>query len=179
MRASHKEFDVTRMCQVLQVSRSGYYDWAGREESKRSQHDRVLLKEIRKIHQDTKEAYGATKTWRTLKQSGTVCGKHRVARLRRQAGIEARRNSSFDEHHKHSHCVSPREGACRRSRAIMLVWLLTNTDRASSPFASARMLLSTKPGLVGFWAEYRHAYAEPFLSHVSNAFPGQSHPEQE
>ncbi len=64
MRANREEFDVKRMCEVLQVSRSGYYDWAEREESKRSQQDRVLLKEIRKIHQETKEAYGATKTWR-------------------------------------------------------------------------------------------------------------------
>lgn len=95
MRANRKEFDVIRMCQVLQVSRSGYYDWAGREESNRNQQDRVLLKEIRKIHQDSKEAYGATKTWQTLKQSGTLCGKHRVARLRRQAGIETRRKRKF------------------------------------------------------------------------------------
>jgi putative transposase len=59
MRANRAEFDVKRMCQVLQVSRSGYYDWAGREESRGSQQDRVLLKEIRKIHQETKEPYGA------------------------------------------------------------------------------------------------------------------------
>ena len=72
-----------------------YYDWAGREESNRNQQDRILLKEIRKIHQDSKEAYGATKTWQTLKQSGTLCGKHRVARLRRQAGIETRRKRKF------------------------------------------------------------------------------------
>jgi putative transposase len=95
MRANREEFGVRRMCQVLQVSRSGYYDWAGRKESERSQRDRILLKKIRKIHQDTKEAYGATKTWRTLQQSGTMCGKHRVARLRRQAGIEARRKRKF------------------------------------------------------------------------------------
>jgi putative transposase len=95
MRANRAEFDVKGMCQVLQVSRSGYYDWAGREESKRSQQDRVLLKEIRKIHQETKEAYGATKTWRSLKQAGMVCGRHRVARLRRQAGIESRRKRKF------------------------------------------------------------------------------------
>ena len=87
MQANREEFDVQRMCKVLQISRSGYYDWAGRQESKRSQQDRVLLKEIRKIHQETKQAYGATKTWWTLKQSGTICGKHRVARLRRQAGM--------------------------------------------------------------------------------------------
>lgn len=93
--ANREEFRITRMCRVLQVSRSGYYDWQGREESKRSQRDRLLLTEIRKVHQNTREAYGATKTWRSLRQGGTVCGKHRVARLRREAGIEARRKRKF------------------------------------------------------------------------------------
>ena len=95
VRAQGKEFAIKRMCQILEISRSGYYGWASREESKRSQQDRVLLKEIRKVHQQMKEAYGAIKTWRTLQRLGTVCGKHRVARLRRQAGIEARRKRKF------------------------------------------------------------------------------------
>ena len=95
VRAQDKEFAVKRMCQILQISRSGYYDWRVRKDSERSRRDRVLLKEIVKIHQEMKEAYGAIKTWRTLQRSGTVCGKHRVARLRRQAGIEARRKRKF------------------------------------------------------------------------------------
>ena len=95
MQEQREEFELKRMCQVLQVSRSGYYDWAKRQESNRSQRDRTLLKEIRKVHEETKEAYGANKTWRTLNQFGMVCGKHRVARLRRQAGIEARRKRKF------------------------------------------------------------------------------------
>jgi transposase InsO family protein len=95
MRANREEFNVKRMCQVLQVSRSGYYDWARRRESRRSRYDRVLLEEIRNIHQETKEAYGAIKTWQSLNQSGTLCGKHRVARLRREAGIEALRKGKF------------------------------------------------------------------------------------
>jgi len=36
--------------------------------------------------------------------------------------------------------------------------------------AHIRMLLKKKPGLAGFWTEYRVAYEEPFLSYVSNAF---------
>jgi putative transposase len=95
VRAQDKQFAVKPMCQILKISRSGYYDWRGREECMRSQRDRVLLKEIRKIHQEMKEAYGAIKTWRTLQRSGMVCGKHRVARLRHQAGIEARRKRKF------------------------------------------------------------------------------------
>lgn len=76
MQTHREEFELKRMCRVLRVSRSGYYDWARRKESKRSRQDCVLLGEIRRIHQQTKEAYGAAKTWRALKQSGMVCGKH-------------------------------------------------------------------------------------------------------
>ena len=36
--------------------------------------------------------------------------------------------------------------------------------------AHMRILVKTKPGLVGFWTEYQHAYEEPFLSYVSSAF---------
>jgi hypothetical protein len=38
-----------------------------------------------------------------------------------------------------------------------------------------RMLVTTRPGVAGFWAEYRHAYAEPFLSYATSAFPKETH----
>lgn len=107
VRAHHREFSIKRMCRVLEISRSGYYDWHGRKECGRSQRDRVLLREIRKIHQDTKEAYGAIKTWRALKEAGIGCGKHRVARLRRQAAIEARRKRKFRVAYQARHNVPP------------------------------------------------------------------------
>jgi transposase InsO family protein len=50
---------------------------------------------IREIHQQSREAYGAVKTWKALRARGILCGKHRVARLRRLHGIEARRRRRF------------------------------------------------------------------------------------
>ena len=38
---------VSVMCIVLQVSRSGYYNWAGRSESTRAAGDQTLAAEIR------------------------------------------------------------------------------------------------------------------------------------
>jgi putative transposase len=96
-------FKVTRMCAVLGVSRSGYYEWRDRPESRRTIEDRQLLQRIRAVHLQSREAYGAYKTWRVLRAKGVVCGRHRVARLRRQNGIEARRKRRFRvvvEHHK-------------------------------------------------------------------------------
>ena len=95
MRAHQDQFKVLRMCRALQASRSGYYSWRDRKESKRSEENRTVLIEIKKVHEGNREAYGAVKTWRELKAQGIECGRHRVARLRRQAGIEARRKRRF------------------------------------------------------------------------------------
>lgn len=94
--ATHRqEFRLTRLCQVLQVSRSGFYAWQRRPESSRAQHNRVLLTRMRVVHQETREAYGARKMWHCLRQEGFACGRHRVARLRRQAGLVAKRRRRF------------------------------------------------------------------------------------
>lgn len=93
---------MSELCRVLSVSRGGYYDWLARGESQRSGRDRELIERIREVHQASHEAYGAVKTWLDLRARGIACGKHRVARLRRRAGIEARRKRRFRvivEHH--------------------------------------------------------------------------------
>ena len=93
--AHRQEFRLTRLCQVLQVSRSGFYAWQGRPESPRAQQNRVLLARMQVVHQETREAYGARKMWQCLRQEGLACGRHRVARLRRLAGIVAQRRRRF------------------------------------------------------------------------------------
>lgn len=102
--AGHRQqFHLSAMCHVLQVSRSGFYEWQVRSPSARTVADRHLLKEIRRLHEQIGKNYGAVKTWKALNQAGIACGKHRVARLRSQAGIEAQRKRRFRitvEHHK-------------------------------------------------------------------------------
>jgi putative transposase len=86
---------VAALCRCLGVSRSGYYDWSGRCPSQRQRSDAQLLKSIEAIHQQHRGAYGALKTYRQLQGQGISAGKHRVARLRSQAGIEAKRKQRF------------------------------------------------------------------------------------
>ncbi len=86
---------VERLCAALSVSRSGYYAWRTRPESPRARANHRVLTQIRVIHADAREAYGAVKTWRVLRAQGVACGRHRVARLRRAHGIEARRMRRF------------------------------------------------------------------------------------
>ena len=98
-----QQFRIASMCRALKVSRSGYYEWRSRAPSAHALADQALLPKIRHLHIASKEAYGAVKTWKMLNQQGVTCGKHRVARLRRDAGIEAQRKRRFRitvEHHK-------------------------------------------------------------------------------
>jgi transposase InsO family protein len=48
-----------------------------------------------RLHQQAREEYGAIKLWQALVQTGVPCGRHRVARLRKLAGLEARRMRRF------------------------------------------------------------------------------------
>jgi len=95
IRRHEDEFSIVRMCRVMRVSRSGYYAWRERPEGDRIRKDRQLLQHIGRVHAESRQAYGAKKTWLALNESGIACGKHRVARLRKQAGIEARRKRRF------------------------------------------------------------------------------------
>lgn len=86
---------VRKLCFVLDVSVSGYYSWKKRPLSYRKSQDEWLLREIRKVHMDSKETSGTIKIWKTLKIKGIDCGKHRIAKLRRVNGIETRRRKRF------------------------------------------------------------------------------------
>ena len=97
-----KQFGVRALSHALDVSKSGYYAWAKRKPSKRTKSNVQLLDRIRAIHSQYREAYGALKPWQCLKAQDIACGKHRVARLRTLAGIEAMRKRRFRltvEHH--------------------------------------------------------------------------------
>jgi putative transposase len=103
IRRHRKQFRIARLCVTLGVSRSGYYEWLDRPESRHAVQDRELLRCIRALHLQARQAYGSYKTWKVLKAQGIACGRHRVARLRHQNGIEALRKRRFRvmaEHHK-------------------------------------------------------------------------------
>ena len=79
------------MCEVLRVSRSGYYDWRQRQgtENNREAANRVLLGQIREAFEASDQTYGSPRVWRQLRSNGIRCGENRVARLMRKAGLRA------------------------------------------------------------------------------------------
>lgn len=88
MKANQAEYPVTVMCEVLGVSRSGYYAWLGRPPSKRAIANEELTERIRAIHEDSRETYGAPRIYAELRDEGERVGKNRIARLMNEAGIE-------------------------------------------------------------------------------------------
>jgi transposase InsO family protein len=86
---------VETMCRVLAVSRAGYYAWRARPLCDRVKADRVLTGKIRDIQRQVKQRYGSPRVRMELRALGFPCGKTRVARLMRQAGLQAKSAPKF------------------------------------------------------------------------------------
>ena len=52
------EWSLIEMCRVLEVSRSGFYDWQTRPPSQRELDNRVLTREIELIYECSGHTYG-------------------------------------------------------------------------------------------------------------------------
>lgn len=78
---------VSLLCRVLGVSRSGYYAWRERPPSRRSREDAALTERIERIHLRSRETYGYPRVHAELRALGVRCGRRRVARLMRKAGL--------------------------------------------------------------------------------------------
>ncbi|UMZ10224.1 IS3 family transposase [Pseudomonas sp. MPFS] len=83
-------YPVAPMCRLLRVSRSGFYAWQQRPPSAREMANRRLSKEIRTIHHEMNGIYGHRRIKAELAAMGHACGRHRVARLMREAGLRVR-----------------------------------------------------------------------------------------
>lgn len=78
------------MCQVLHVSRSGYYAWAGRPPSTQAVRRQDRLARIRTVYAEAAGRYGSPKITAVLRRAGDRLGVKTVAQLMRQAGLRAR-----------------------------------------------------------------------------------------
>jgi transposase InsO family protein len=83
------------LCDVLEVSRSGFYAWKERPASPRALEDTELVAEIKAAHEAGRGAYGSPRVHRVLRKQGKRIGKKRVARLMRREGIVAKKRKKF------------------------------------------------------------------------------------
>ena len=97
------EFSIARQCQNLGVSRSGYYAWLDRGESKRKQEDVRLGAEIEHIFEKSRRSYGSPRVAVALRKRGFRCSKNKVATLMHELGLVARKHKKP----KQQHAVEP------------------------------------------------------------------------
>ncbi len=83
------------MCQVLSISRAGFYAWRKRAESHRKREDKRLLALISASFTRSRRTYGYRRVHADLREQGEGCGKHRVARLMRNHGIHPKTRRKF------------------------------------------------------------------------------------
>ena len=103
------------MCEVLEVSRSGFYAWRSRPESQRSKQHRKILEEINDIHSDRDmKSYGSPRIHRELLSRGIECSENTVARLMRERGLAARMRRKYKVTTDSSHSLPLAENVLNR-----------------------------------------------------------------
>lgn len=97
-------YPVPMMCELLEVSRSGYHAWRGRGPSPREVENTRLVTQIRAIHVASDNNYGSPRVYKELREQGNVVSLNRVRRLMKKHGIAARHKRKFrattDSRHK-------------------------------------------------------------------------------
>lgn len=89
------EYPINVLCTTLAVSASGYHAWAQRAPSPRAQANAALLPLIAEAHRESRQTYGSPRITRWLLDHSQPCGRVRVARLMRQAGLNRRQRRRF------------------------------------------------------------------------------------
>ena len=95
IQAHRATYSIVRLCEVMEVSTSGFYAWIDRPESQRAISNRHLVSRIRCHHQASREIYGSPRIHKDLVEHGESAGIHRIARLMRREGIASKVSKKF------------------------------------------------------------------------------------
>lgn len=87
--AENAEFSVAKMCEWLEVSRSGYYDWLGRSVSATEQRRQLMALKVRAIFERSRGTYGARRIARVLRHAGETISLRLIGQLMADLGLVA------------------------------------------------------------------------------------------
>ena len=83
------------MCRVIQVSRSGYYEWLNNPEGNRAKKDKNLISMIKLIFEEGRGNYGSRTIKKKLEREGELISRRRIIRLMRQADLRCKTKRKF------------------------------------------------------------------------------------
>jgi len=90
-----REFPIDLMCEVLDVSRSGYYAWQRRPPSVRQQRHVELDRHIQQAYQVGRGNYGSPRVHRELEAQGIPCCENTIAKRMKAQGLRAKTQRRF------------------------------------------------------------------------------------
>ena len=89
------EHPINVLCEVLGVSRSGYYQWRKAATSARAYRSEVITHKIKAVHAASRGTYGSPRITVVLREQGESVGHNRVARLMRESGLQGRQKRRY------------------------------------------------------------------------------------
>ena len=95
MHQQHTEFKISRMCQFLEVSRSGYYEWLGRPPRPPTAADQEVQDKIQRYFAQGRGTYGTRRIKHLLAQEGLQVSRRRIGRVLAQAGLRCHTRRKF------------------------------------------------------------------------------------
>lgn len=108
------EFEFEIMLRMLEVSKSGFYDWQGRLPSARDKANQELTEAITKIHISSKARYGAPRVHAEFRTQGKRISRKRVARLMKSRGLRGKTRRKF-KHTNSKHAFPIAENKLERN----------------------------------------------------------------
>lgn len=89
-------YPVALMCQVLSVSRAGYYRWLSRPASQRDARKSQMESLVKSTFEEFEAAYGAPRITEELNALGYNCSLNYIAKIMQENGMLARNGKAFN-----------------------------------------------------------------------------------
>lgn len=93
--AEKAHHSVTILCRCLQVSRTGFYAWQARPESRHTRDDRRLTVLVKTAFEASKQRYGSPRIHEDLIEQQERVSRKRVVRLMQEQGLKARQRRRY------------------------------------------------------------------------------------
>ncbi|MDR3665240.1 MAG: IS3 family transposase [Ignavibacteriaceae bacterium] len=88
-------YPVCLCCNLLGVSRAGYYHWQKRHVTQRRLEEKAVLEKIRKYYDLSHRRYGLLKIYRDIRKEGVIVNKKRIYRLMKLNNIYSKTVKKF------------------------------------------------------------------------------------
>src|SRR5215475_6061934 len=95
MAQQHTAFKVNRMCQLLKVSRSGYYEWLSRPPRAQAEAEHHVEAKVQHYFAQGRGTYGTRRIKYLLAQEGVQVSRRRIGRILSQAGLRCKTRRTF------------------------------------------------------------------------------------